>query len=454
MLEEGPATTRRNAMSIAVVCDCGKRLRVADDLRGKKVRCPGCKAVLTAGESDGPAPPQRAKAPGSAPKAKHSRVGLFLLLGCGCLGLATAGGGAVLVVLLIALNSVTPSTAARAAADRRSASGGAPPGAPGTGSPSPGTGSGTGLADLKVTPLDVDAQGLLPCLTWADGAGNAFLAGDGNQAMLYRFSGPDYRTKQAHNLGVKPSWLSWSADGLVVTVADRSEVRVLDPATFAVTRTIPVPQLKRAVSAPSLSVAVAGTGVFDAELVVVDLRTGEQTKVAGPKRLGKLGYGQDPMMAPDGRSLYTNGLSGSIVRWDVSGKAIAFASVGPRMHAGSAYPITVSADSRYVAEPCAAGNSDAGKSYSTLVMDAALQRHCVLDIGTYPAPVGFDVVNNVIYTGTGAHALVTYDLGSGVKKKEYGNFGKGSPRQYLVHPSGKRFVELQQEALSYVEVKN
>lgn len=43
-------------MPIDMVCSCGKRLRVADDARGKKIRCPGCKAVLTAEESAGTAP--------------------------------------------------------------------------------------------------------------------------------------------------------------------------------------------------------------------------------------------------------------------------------------------------------------------------------------------------------------------------------------------------------------
>ena len=33
-------------MPIPVSCSCGRSLRVKDELTGRKIRCPGCKAVL------------------------------------------------------------------------------------------------------------------------------------------------------------------------------------------------------------------------------------------------------------------------------------------------------------------------------------------------------------------------------------------------------------------------
>jgi len=36
-----------------IVCPCGKKLKVADKLAGKKVRCPGCEEVFIAEEDDG-----------------------------------------------------------------------------------------------------------------------------------------------------------------------------------------------------------------------------------------------------------------------------------------------------------------------------------------------------------------------------------------------------------------
>ncbi len=441
-------------MPISIVCSCGKRLRLADEMQGKKVRCPGCKTPLTVEQADAPEPPGPAlrtksvkaaprpapKTPdGSkvevAPKPKKSSAKVFWLLGCGCLGLLMAGGAAVVAFIVVAANSVKLTTATVASQNNVQ-------------------GGGTEQTDLKIASLDVDAKGLLPCMMWTDNTGSAFYAVDGNQGNLHRFSGADYTTKQTTNLNVKASWLSLSAEGLVLTIADRSEVRLLDPNTFVVKKTIPIPQLKRAVSASSLSFCVAWTGTFGAELIVVDLKTGAQSKVVAPRLLGTLGYGEELMMSPDGQSLYTNALSGTIVHWHVRGNTIAYAEKGPRMHAGSPYVITISADSKYVAQPCGGGNSDAGKPQSTLILNTTLQRQCVLTIGTHPAPLGFDVVNNAIYTGNPDMGLVTFDLASGVKKKEYKKFGKGNPRQYLVHPAGKRFVALQQAALLYVEIKN
>jgi hypothetical protein len=215
--------------------------------------------------------------------------------------------------------------------------------------------------------------------------------------------------------------------------------------------------LKRAVSAPSLSIAVAWTETFKSELMVVDLKTGTQTPVAPPGGRGN-GYGANVMMSPDGRNVYANE-GGNITRWTLTGNTLTYGEKGPHMHGGSPYPITVSSDSKYVAQPNAGGNPDAGKNYCTLILLADLKRQCVLEMPSHPKPVGFDVANNLIYTGTADIALITFDLTTGVKKKEYPKFGKGDPFQYLVHPSGKKFIEFQQEIggpsmLTYVEVKN
>lgn len=37
----------RYAMPLAFNCDCGRALRVKDELAGKKIRCPECKSILT-----------------------------------------------------------------------------------------------------------------------------------------------------------------------------------------------------------------------------------------------------------------------------------------------------------------------------------------------------------------------------------------------------------------------
>jgi hypothetical protein len=37
-------------MPISLNCDCGRALRVKDELAGRRVRCPVCQAVLTVPE--------------------------------------------------------------------------------------------------------------------------------------------------------------------------------------------------------------------------------------------------------------------------------------------------------------------------------------------------------------------------------------------------------------------
>jgi hypothetical protein len=141
-------------MPITVACECGKQLRVKEELAGKKIRCPGCQAIVAVPAADAemeesprrparadaieedevPAPkasrkaapvedeePPRkpAKKPAQADdhdddyveeedryaarKKKAARARLFAVLGVGVivLGLACAGGGVLLYYFVI-----------------------------------------------------------------------------------------------------------------------------------------------------------------------------------------------------------------------------------------------------------------------------------------------------------------------------------------------------------------
>src|SRR4051794_26722736 len=50
-------------MPILLTCQCGKKLRVADESRGKKVRCPECQALVVAEPGAAAPPPAPAKVP-------------------------------------------------------------------------------------------------------------------------------------------------------------------------------------------------------------------------------------------------------------------------------------------------------------------------------------------------------------------------------------------------------
>jgi len=88
-------------MPIVITCDCGKRLRVAEEMKGRTVRCPGCKALLTVQDSAAPTP----EPPANAPQTKKSSAKVFLLVGCGCLGLVGTGIAAVVITIIVAVAS-------------------------------------------------------------------------------------------------------------------------------------------------------------------------------------------------------------------------------------------------------------------------------------------------------------------------------------------------------------
>src|SRR5262249_6581835 len=57
------STGRGAVMPVAFSCpECGKQLNVRDDLAGKRIKCPGCGAVVSVPDSDGPPPSARVKA--------------------------------------------------------------------------------------------------------------------------------------------------------------------------------------------------------------------------------------------------------------------------------------------------------------------------------------------------------------------------------------------------------
>jgi hypothetical protein len=111
--------------------------------------------------------------------------------------------------------------------------------------------------DLKVTTLKLPAAGQLPCMLWADAEGSAFLTLHSDTGTLRRVSFPGLEVTKQKNLDGKFSWMSMSAEGLLLSSPDSERIWVVDPATLEVKTKIDVPKLRRAASAPGLSWAVA-----------------------------------------------------------------------------------------------------------------------------------------------------------------------------------------------------
>ncbi len=113
----------------------------------------------------------------------------------------------------------------------------------------------TEVMGLKATAIKLRAN-VLGCMCWADAKGTAFWTLD-PAGIIRRIAFPDLEVTHVIELDKKCSWLSPSAEGVVVTVAESKEVWVLDPTKFTTRRKIAVPFLQRAASALNLSTAFA-----------------------------------------------------------------------------------------------------------------------------------------------------------------------------------------------------
>ncbi len=91
-------------MPVSFTCPCSKKLRVADEMAGKSVRCPGCGAVLrvpsAAAVASGNASPVPGRAEEGVKAAAFPALGFFIggfaiLVGC----LWVAGGIALMMYL-------------------------------------------------------------------------------------------------------------------------------------------------------------------------------------------------------------------------------------------------------------------------------------------------------------------------------------------------------------------
>lgn len=303
-------------------------------------------------------------------------------------------------------------------------------------------------ADPVVTKWDVPAKSIVPCARWADDKGDHAYLLDGDSGVLLKVATATGKVVEKKDFGKKVGWLDESAAGLLVSVPDKGEVWVLD-GKLEVKKTIEVKALGKAASSPKLNVAVVGGQKSTDPLQVLDLKTGQLTKVTTESKKVSRFLGHNPTVTPDGKVAFTSD-GDSLLRFDVADGKLNFSEV--IRTGGKTRPIVVSADSKFLVHPAGGGNPDVKPNYATAVytVGSLTKTECVLDVGAYPGPAGFDVVNGRVYTTNRKFQLMVFTLG-GVKKGEY-TFGKEEPRQYLVHPAGGKVLALATDQVSFVEV--
>ncbi|OWK43875.1 hypothetical protein FRUB_03474 [Fimbriiglobus ruber] len=339
-----------------------------------------------------------------------------------------------------------------------------------------------------MTSLNLPGKNLLPCMLWADAKGSAFFALENASGVLRRISFPDFVVAKQADLERKFEWLSLSAEGLLLSDPTGEEIWVVDPATFDVKAKIPVPKLKRAVSAPGSFLAVAcdqdaakNQAQTNGKLYVVNLRTKKATQWVAPNNATRAEIGLDnPAMSPDGHYVFTKYLE-VMFRFSFKNGTLHYEDHTPRMGRGASVAldsragyaqkmgplysagITFSPDSKLVCMPNVSGNVHE-KMFTTVVypINTFNKHQCTLDQGPYPQAVGFDLNGGRIFTQNYGHELLVFSL-AGVKKKEYRfdlkpeaipghEKAAGSVWQYLVHPDGNKIVMLTSDTGYYVDV--
>jgi S1-C subfamily serine protease len=298
------------------------------------------------------------------------------------------------------------------------------------------------LKELAVTELTLKGEGAPRCLCWS-ADGKAFFHLEADKGLVRRVSFPDLREERVLEVGRRCSWLSVSARGLLVTVAEGEEVWQVDPETLKVQAAYHVPGLGRVVSSPALSVAIA-VSARDDELSTFDLTRGT------PGRMYRgLGYAL-AAVTPDGKYLFTVG-GPSLNRFKINGTELAYEQSSLGIAApGNAVGIDISPDSRYVCLPAGGGNirnlpeHPKVGAYTTYVYAVADQRKpaLVVEHGPYPAAVGFDPKAKRIYAQNAEKQLIVFSE-TGERRQEHALGPRGERvKQILVHPEGRRMLVL------------
>jgi S1-C subfamily serine protease len=312
---------------------------------------------------------------------------------------------------------------------------------------------------VKVT-LFKQGNSMMPnCLAWSsDGTSFYYLesSGDFHNAVIRRVSFPDGRELAEWKVNLACTWLSLSSEGVVVTCGGTETVKVLDPITLEVRRSITVPNVIRAISAPALDFAFGATKSVTG-FQVIDLKAGKVVEecTPDPQHGGRF---RSASFSQDGRFLYFPGTDGSIVRWRVSGRKLTFDDETAPLILDDFSGLSISADGEYVAAPCGGiGNrllgsgpvtrSKVGANANYVFGPGKMQTpQWVLGQGEAPQAIGFDLQSGLIYGFNWRGKIVLFDIdGARIKEFTFSN-QSDSPskvRQILVHPDGRKLVILE-----------
>src|SRR5262249_55524908 len=147
----------------------------------------------------------------------------------------------------------------------------------------------------------------------------------------------------------KCSWLSLSAEGLVVTLPEAGEAWVVNASTLKVEQQITVNSPVRTIAGVNSSLAVAYSAN---ETELLDLKTGK-VLVSGKETL------RHAVMSADGKYLYAHGGISQLQQYSVAKTGLKLEQSSERI-AGAGHSVQVSSDGKYVCLPTGTGNGGKG----------------------------------------------------------------------------------------------
>lgn len=311
---------------------------------------------------------------------------------------------------------------------------------------------------VKVTLLSQNNSMMPSCLAWSLDKSSFYSLEDGGAfsfCIVRRvgFSGGQVIAEQ--RLEESGLWLSLSSEGVIVTCPKTKTVKILDTNTLKIRRSVLVPDVKRAISAPDLDFALGVTN-STTSFQSIDLKAG---KVAGewtpdPQHAGNH---LSARFTEDGRFLYFAGVDQSIVRWRVSGRNLAFDDQSAPVILESSGGLSISGDGQYVAAPCrgvgnrriegglnSSGGIGANANY-VFGPGKLSSLQWTLGQGEVPLAIAFDLKSGLIYASNMGGKLILFNM-EGSRIKEFKVHSPGDfladITQILVHPDGRRLVIL------------
>ena len=314
-------------------------------------------------------------------------------------------------------------------------------------SPAPTDGS-VSLGDLVFEDTKLSAKDVLPCMLWA-ADGKSFYTVE-MSGVVRRIGGTDLVEQQKAELGAVCSWMTMSAEGLVVAVAGAQEIAILDPDTLQTKKKIGVPSVDRITSSPKLSVAFAVSKGNDALVSAVDLKAGRIAKQFDNNELGRVGALRFPIVSPDGKYLFAQSGIEQLHRFRIDGTNLTHEQGSPRI-AANGQTVEVSPDSKLVCLPSGGGN---GPGYVTNIyaVENLKTPAVVIKGGAYPRAMGFNPKQGLILSQSHDKQLIVFD-NAGIRLKDFSIPRERETRKIVASPESGLVLILTDTRLYRVKAK-